>query len=65
MEEGQRLCRSRRLRTSPVTVLILVVMEEGQRLMRQVSLQVRQLSLNPCCNGRGSKTVPAAMLPTG
>ena len=36
-------------------VLILVVMEEGQR-PRLHEDQGRRLCLNPCCNGRGSKT---------
>ena len=38
-------------------VLILVVMEEGQRHMGQkYGDDGKTLGLNPCCNGRGSKT---------
>ena len=59
-------CNGRGSKTQPVaegtekkfTVLILVVMEEGQRLHREgnASSVVREC-LNPCCNGRGSKTM--------
>ena len=39
------------------TVLILVVMEEGQRPRDQWFTSVDGITrLNPCCNGRGSKT---------
>ena len=39
-------------------VLILVVMEEGQRLsVADVQEGNPRLCLNPCCNGRGSKTM--------
>ena len=38
-------------------VLILVVMEEGQRpLNLNYDSSREQFGLNPCCNGRGSKT---------
>ena len=37
-------------------VLILVVMEEGQRHMVSPWLCLARQGLNPCCNGRGSKT---------
>ena len=56
MEEGQRLPRvdisARRCRF----VLILVVMEEGQRHTSARKLLHNLTRLNPCCNGRGSKT---------
>ena len=43
--------------TTTSTVLILVVMEEGQRQQRPLLETWRKpVSLNPCCNGRGSKT---------
>ena len=38
-------------------VLILVVMEEGQRPAGEVIDGREPLGLNPCCNGRGSKTL--------
>ena len=41
---------------TPVRVLILVVMEEGQR-QRTQRLPWDLQRLNPCCNGRGSKTL--------
>ena len=44
-------------------VLILVVMEEGQRPRWHLALKVPLCSLNPCCNGRGSKTVSFGLLP--
>ena len=37
-------------------VLILVVMEEGQRPTMRDGQATPLTSLNPCCNGRGSKT---------
>ena len=37
-------------------VLILVVMEEGQRQYEDKRIDFEP-SLNPCCNGRGSKTL--------
>ena len=36
-------------------------MEEGQRRMLEEELRV-QASLNPCCNGRGSKTLLAIVM---
>ena len=34
-------------------------MEEGQRLLHRICLKcVCRSGLNPCCNGRGSKTSP-------
>ena len=55
MEEGQRQSE---VDTIDVTeVLILVVMEEGQRLKQIIAGSTRPYEcLNPCCNGRGSKT---------
>ena len=57
MEEGQRLRGQRIAEKKYKEVLILVVMEEGQRptdrLYRRAFKPGR---LNPCCNGRGSKT---------
>ena len=38
-----------------INVLILVVMEEGQRLSFW-GVSSYNKSLNPCCNGRGPKT---------
>ena len=56
MEEGQRRAVGNGNKFIRKNVLILVVMEEGQRLvLAQVVGTLRQ-SLNPCCNGRGSKT---------
>ena len=40
----------------PNQVLILVVMEEGQRLWSAHCHRRKRSCLNPCCNGRGSKT---------
>ena len=37
-------------------VLILVVMEEGQRRRVKMLNSSAPSCLNPCCNGRGSKT---------
>ena len=42
--------------TPVIAVLILVVMEEGQRLTSR-DIKDGAACLNPCCNGRGSKTV--------
>ena len=40
-----------------MVVLILVVMEEGQRHKVAVDIYGKiEYRLNPCCNGRGSKT---------
>ena len=56
MEEGQRPFHKNN--THPTKkVLILVVMEEGQRL-EECGEAETELGLNPCCNGRGSKTIP-------
>ena len=45
------------LNSSAPSVLILVVMEEGQRQgPRPFLWDSRPPCLNPCCNGRGSKT---------
>ena len=56
MEEGQRQSVGGRLQAG-WSVLILVVMEEGQRQLREFRLlRLMTLCLNPCCNGRGSKT---------
>ena len=41
-------------------VLILVVMEEGQRLRTPTRFRSMSACLNPCCNGRGSKTLRAS-----
>ena len=41
--------------TPVIAVLILVVMEEGQRLTSR-DIKDGAACLNPCCNGRGSKT---------
>ena len=35
-------------------------MEEGQRQQNAASNAVENASLNPCCNGRGSKTASEA-----
>ena len=41
-----------------LSVLILVVMEEGQRLKDSLRCKMSDNEgLNPCCNGRGSKTL--------
>ena len=57
MEEGQRLKLKSTDKDGKVTVLILVVMEEGQRPRLSSKDDVKGLfGLNPCCNGRGSKT---------
>ena len=37
-------------------VLILVVMEDGLVLTNELVMPLRQFSLNPCCNGRWSRT---------
>ena len=57
MEEGQRLCTHHGWLHNEYMVLILVVMEEGQRLYEKVADARQSMSLNPCCNGRGSKTL--------
>ena len=41
-----------------VKVLILVVVDDGLVLMLVVILEEWMLSLNPCCNGRWSRTRP-------
>ena len=56
MEEGQRLSARTCRKLDGLRVLILVVMEEGQRLIRLHSNRLVHQCLNPCCNGRGSKT---------
>ena len=56
MEEGQRQVKSMPP-THGSAVLILVVMEEGQRHgAGAYPIRVDFCRLNPCCNGRGSKT---------
>ena len=56
MEEGQRPEPIVCAQLGSFNVLILVVMEEGQRRTeKEFSVQVMR-GLNPCCNGRGSKT---------
>ena len=55
MEEGQRL-HGRGIISSSSAVLILVVMEEGQRHLCRTHGQGEGDRLNPCCNGRASKT---------
>ena len=55
MEEGQRL-RFSLLLVLSLRVLILVVMEEGQRHGFSLDILCKTSCLNPCCNGRGSKT---------
>ena len=40
-----------------VKVLILVVVDDGLVLMLVVILEEWMLSLNPCCNGRWSRTM--------
>ena len=57
MEEGQRHNRMTAAQLMRSEVLILVVMEEGQRHQAVVVLSERRGCLNPCCNGRGSKTL--------
>ena len=56
MEEGQRHIVNVQLSFDKAIVLILVVMEEGQRPSSSAATHVSTMSLNPCCNGRGSKT---------
>ena len=56
MEEGQRLYAMAVHYYDEDDVLILVVMEEGQRLSTACVTEASRRSLNPCCNGRGSKT---------
>ena len=57
MEEGQRRAMHKRMKRQGGTVLILVVMEEGQRPSScGGTTRCKTTSLNPCCNGRGSKT---------
>ena len=55
MEEGQRLPPGTRI-ANEKPVLILVVMEEGQRPSPAGVTGLPICCLNPCCNGRGSKT---------
>ena len=55
MEEGQRPLTTLACLVQ-LLVLILVVMEEGQRLLHRPAGIHRITGLNPCCNGRGSKT---------
>ena len=54
MEEGQR--QQNHAEKREPHVLILVVMEEGQRRVHRAERATAQNCLNPCCNGRGSKT---------
>ena len=57
MEEGQRQkAEPKQEEQTSSKVLILVVMEEGQR-QRTQRLPWDLQRLNPCCNGRGSKTL--------
>ena len=56
MEEGQRQ-QNHPGKGHPKVVLILVVMEEGQRPSLLHFFMAAILRLNPCCNGRGSKTI--------
>ena len=62
MEEGQRLQAGSKDCYRRPEVLILVVMEEGQRHRPGLIRANARGRLNPCCNGRGSKT--AIGLPT-
>ena len=56
MEEGQRRDLFQTIEFDE-GVLILVVMEEGQRqIIYWIIMGFGTKSLNPCCNGRGSKT---------
>ena len=57
MEEGQRQAHHATRHAENAWVLILVVMEEGQRRVKLTDLANKLITrLNPCCNGRGSKT---------
>ena len=40
-----------------IAVLILVVVEDGLLLMKSFETVSAELSLNPCCSGRWSRTV--------
>ena len=57
MEEGQRHDTKETSCNQAHEVLILVVMEEGQRHLTNSLNGFDAESLNPCCNGRGSKTI--------
>ena len=57
MEEGQRLQAGSKDCYRRPEVLILVVMEEGQRHRPGLIRANARGRLNPCCNGRGSKTI--------
>ncbi len=55
MEDGLRpMCSTIGKYIHPV--LILVVMEDGLRLIMKTSNKTNKVSLNPCCNGRWSQT---------
>ena len=56
MEDGLVLCYVAMGLVSLRYVLILVVMEDGLVLLLQCTLITLQVCLNPCCNGRWSRT---------
>ena len=56
MEEGRRRPSKWNIMGYLQCVLILVVMEEGRRQKIKTITNNKGKSLNPCCNGRGSKT---------
>ena len=54
---GSKTATVNAAQTASANVLILVVMEEGQRRIAMLRDGQKIPRLNPCCNGRGSKTL--------
>ena len=57
MEDGLELNKHLNIKLWQQFVLILVVMEDGLELLKLWLINQLKLSLNPCCNGRWSRTV--------
>ena len=57
MEDGLELIKPSLAGYKWEGVLILVVMEDGLELLKLWLINQLKLSLNPCCNGRWSRTV--------
>ena len=56
MEDGLVLLVRLSLKEQSILVLILVVMEDGLVLKVNLRVQNVRTCLNPCCNGRWSRT---------
>ena len=58
MEDGLRGMPKTKFKRSMIAVLILVVMEDGLRVIKPIFEEYNIPCLNPCCNGRWSQRVP-------